>query len=594
MKKINKYLILTIAVFGLLFQSCETLELELTENPNALSPDQADPAFLFNRIQMEYLFTVRTFNANGAGLGRINYLGATDYLNFADGGALNGPWTNFYGDMLPDIAALKSIDAGNPDLDLSTNIAIAEIMQAHVMSLLVDYLGDIVFSQANNPAEFPNPMLDDDAAVYAAAEGLLNNAKTLLGVGAPLVGQDLFGGPDWTKVANTILLRMNFNQGNYQAVVDATNVIEDTADDFEFAYGTNVQSPDNRHPGYATDYRDDGANAYQSNWLMHAMAGTWGDFFEDDDPRRRYYFYRQNAATPGNATLLRRESDGAFFLFEAGENAETLECSGNSIFPHLEFTPEEEYWCSVKIGYWGRDFMNSEGTPPDGSLRTTRGVYPVAGLFDDHDDFVKFGDFDGDGSNEVQGYVRASVFLGAGGGGNGITPIYLASYVDFMKAAAALLLNDDATAATFMESAITKSVAKVQTFGSRDPNADLTKAPSADRVTAFIADRVADFNAAAASTGLDGLGFPTAPDKMDILSEQYFIAMYGAGADAFNFIRITGYPRTMPRGWEPNRGLFPRTFLYPSGEASTNPNVIQRADTQTRVFWDNGATSPAN
>ena len=592
MKKIYKLLILTIASTSMLFYSCETIELEDLANPNALTPTDTDPAFLFNAIQREYLFTVSTFNFNGGVLSRGEYLGNSDYFNFAGSGALDGAWNNLYADMLPDIAALKQINAANPDLDLSTNIAIAQIMEAHLLTLFVDYLGDIVWSQANNPNEFPNPILDDGASVYAAADVLLDEAKALLAIGAPLVGADLYGGPDWTKVANTIKMRIDLNLGNDMDVLNATNVITDAADDFQFTYGTNLLQPDNRHPDYAADYQDSGANIYRSNWLMNNMAGTWGDFFEDDDPRRRYYFYRQNALTPGNRTLLNRTSDGAFFILSANPNAETLECSGNAIFPQLEFTPEEDYWCSVKIGYWGRDHFNNEGTPPDGNLRTAGGVYPQGGLFDDHNDFMTW---DGGADQTFVGYGNeAAVSLGVGGGGAGIEPIYLSHNVSFMKAIAAMNMSNPTLAATHLETAITQSIAKVQTFGSLDSSADLSMAPTVARITAFIADKVAEFNDAPATATLDANGFPVENSKMDVLGEEYITALFGGGADLFNFMRQTGAPATLPRGWEVNRGLFPRTFLYPGGEASTNPNVIQRTDTQTRVFWDQGVTNPAN
>ena len=591
MKKIFNLLIVTIATTSMLFFSCETIELERVDNPNALTPSQSDPAFLFNRIQMEYLFTVAIFNGHGGRLGRGEYLGNSDYFNYAGSGALNGAWSNFYADMLPDIAALNSINNANPDLDLSTNVAIAQIMQAHLMTLFVDYLGDIIWSEANNPTEFPSPNLDDGASVYAAARAILVDAKSKLAADAPLAGTDLYGGPDWTKVANTILMRIDLNEGNNMAVLNATNVIADAADDLAFPYGTNLIQPNNRHPDYNADYDNSGANIYRSNWLMHNMAGTWGDFFADDDPRRRYYFYRQNSITPGSQTLLNRTSDGAFFILSASENAETLECSGNSVFPQLEFTPEEDYWCGVKIGYWGRDHFNNEGTPPDGNLRTAGGVYPEGGLFDDHNDFMTW---DGGADQNFVGYFQADVFLGAGGQGAGIEPIYMSHNVDFMKAIAAMNMSNPGLAATYLEAALTKSISKVQSFGSLDPTGDLSMAPDATRVADFIADKVAEFNAAPATSALDGNGFPVEKDKMDILGEEYITALFGGGADIYNFIRQTGYPRTLPRGWEANRGLFPRTFLYPSGEASTNPNVIQRVDTQDRVFWDQGATNPAN
>ena len=35
---------------------CDTLELDLTENPNALSPNQADAGFFLNSIQIDFAF----------------------------------------------------------------------------------------------------------------------------------------------------------------------------------------------------------------------------------------------------------------------------------------------------------------------------------------------------------------------------------------------------------------------------------------------------------------------------------------------------------------------------------------------------------
>jgi len=218
MKKIYKLLILTIASTSMLFYSCETIELEKLDNPNALTPSQADPAFLFNRIQMEYLSSMTIFNGHGGRLAGGEYLGSSDYFNYAGSGALNGAWNNFYADMYPDIEALKQINNANPDLDLSANVAVSQIMQAHLMTLMVDFLGDIVWSEAGNPSEFPNPSLDDGASVYAAADALLDDSISLLAAGAPLVGTDLYGGPDWTKVANTIKMRIDLNTGDYPAV----------------------------------------------------------------------------------------------------------------------------------------------------------------------------------------------------------------------------------------------------------------------------------------------------------------------------------------------------------------------------------------
>src|SRR5690606_12544661 len=131
-------------------------------------------------------------------------------------------------------------------------------------------------------------------------------------------------------------------------------------------------------------------------------------------------------------------------------------------------------------------------------------------------------------------------------------------------------------------------------FGSRDGSADLSFAPDAARIQAFTDDMTAAFDGAAGSTAVDGDGFPVAKDKMDILGEQFFVAMYGAGADAYNFIRRTGYPRTIARSIESNPGPFPRSLYVPDSETSSNINVSQKKRLEEQVFWDTGVNNPAN
>jgi len=610
MKKLYKFLLISVLSSITLFYSCDTLELEQLASPNALSTDQADPDLLLNSIQLSYRGSQRTFQANSADLGRIDYMFGRNYLdNFGDG-TLSGAWNSFYSNNLPNLQAIAVL-AENPEKDLSYHLGMAKTMQAHTLMQLVDFLGDIPWSEAGNPAEFPKPTVDDDESVYNAAIAMLAEAKAhfegTTGIGT---GTDLFYGGDatkWIKLVNTLQMRANLTTKNYAAVVSATNVIESSEDDFQFNYGTNVLSPDTRHPNYASDYTSSGANIYQSNWLINQMIGAfpYGDFSGSTDPRRRYYFYRQSFNTPGSMSIF-RDIDGRFgaagtaYLYNGDGNGETLSCSLQDAPTHMQFTPDEEIWCSMPIGYWGRVHGNDEGTPPDGFTRTAVGVYPSGGSFDGYPDAAPFiAQYDSNG--DYIGYVASinllynqAVGLGNGGSGSGVDPIYLASYVDFMKAEANLALGNTAAAATHLEAGMTKSIAKVQSFGALDSSADFSQAPNASDVAGFIANKVADFNGAASQTALDGTGFPVAKDKMDILSEQYFIAIYGGAGDAFNFIRRTRYPRTLARSIDSNPGTFPRTVLYPSSEVSANSNILQRTDLSATVFWDAGVINPSN
>ena len=169
-----------------------------------------------------------------------------------------------------------------------------------------------------------------------------------------------------------------------------------------------------------------------------------------DDPRRRYYFYRQGWITPGNSGML--------FAFEAGpynwplswggssadtENGESHSCSLQVNPPHLDFTPDADYngmkgrWCANFLGYWGRHHGNDEGIPPDNFTRTAVGVYPAGGSFDNQPDIPNYDNYGSLGATAAG--IKGAVGLGNGTGGAGIWPIYLSSYVHFMKAEAAVV-----------------------------------------------------------------------------------------------------------------------------------------------------------
>ena len=595
MKKTYNILVIVFLLGLTVFQSCETVELEKLEDPNYLSPDQADPSLLFNNVQLSYKNAVTSFNNIGAQLSRIDQMSGRVYVTNYTGGSLNGAWNNLFSTMNPDISLIESL---NEDGSQNYLIGASKAMQAHLMMLLVDYLGDITWSEANMPKDFPNPAIDDDEAVYQAALALLNDATSLMQGASLGTATDLYYEGDsskWIKYINTLKMRAALTTGDYTGVINATNVIETEEDNFAFAYGTNLQQPDTRHPDYASDYTDSGANLYRSNWLMNLMIGELGDISGDDDPRRRYYFYRQAGVTPGSFTNMLYELNNQFYIYPdalglSTEDAQTLACSVQDTPNHLQFTEEENYWCSMRLGYWGRIHGNNEGIPPDSFGRTAVGVYPAGGRFDDNQDWITL--IDPSEDPPVIEFYDAAVGLSLGAGGAGIEPIILSSFVEFWRAEAYTMLQRDAEAASAIEAGVTESVSYVTSF--TDTTADLSLEPTAEEISDFIGATVQEFTDAPRTTGLDAQGWPIEKAKLDILGEQFFIAMYGGGADGFNFIRRTGYPRTLARNIDPNPGPFPRTLLYPSDEVNANPNLNQRQDNLTQVFWDSGVTHPAN
>ncbi|MEM0931122.1 MAG: SusD/RagB family nutrient-binding outer membrane lipoprotein [Bacteroidota bacterium] len=563
MKRIFKKFGSSALVATLLLGACETIELDLADNPNQLSLDQSSADLLLNSIQIDFATFVELMGQNGADLVRIGYLNGRNYQNITNLSPvqLNLEWNIAYqGDnaeslpsglevngILADIRALAPEAEAN---ELFRHTAIAQFIEAFTIVTLVDFFGDVPYSEAiQATAETPilNPNVDSGASIYAAAQALLTSA--IANFERDVVNEPpndfYYNGNwgNWVKACNTLRMKIYLQSrlvdadavGNFTAIVNEGNFIDETSEDLEFQWGTNAILPDARHPRYADNYTPSGGSDYLPNWLMNLMD-------EGDDPRIRYYFFRQVNAVPGE---------------EIPPDEENLACS-------LEPTPQHYTdggftFCTLPNGYWGRDHGQNAGIPPDGFLRAVYGVYPSGGIFDD---------------SRFEG-----LSVGDGGGGAGVTPILLASWVDFMRAEIAMLA-DPSSGEAFVLAGLSKSVAKVQSFGSLDSSADLSFAPTAGAVTNH------SNNVSTAFTSADDDG------KWDVLAEQFLIALYGNGIDGYNFYRRTGFPTTLQANLEPEPGAYIRSLNYPADFVNNNSSVDPKPNQTIQVFWDTNPASP--
>jgi len=525
----------------LVLASCETTELDLTSNPNALSPEQADPEFFLNSIQVDFAFWVHSMGDRGSALTRVRYMSGRTYNNIYSPDSWNGLWSSAYRGMLEDIRLMNLLAE---ERGLIVHQGMGKVFQAYIMLTLVDYFGDVPYSEALQGSEgLLNPVVDGGKSVYDAALLLLDGAIANFNTGGPAPVNDFYYGGDtdkWIKAAYSIKKKALLNTGDFGAYSGITDYIKTSADDFQFKWGTNQSTPDTRHPIYRYNYTSTGGGEYMSNWMMYNMLNGHGN---TTDPRIRYYYYRQVSQTPG---------------FDSAANEEVLECgiSGYYVPPQLRgndtpFCAPTNAGSKPSSGYWGRDHGNDNGTPPDGFLRTLRGVYPAGGVFDDR---------------SFEGQVA-----GAGKAGAGITPILLSSWMHFMNAEVASNSGGDPKAETLV--ALEQSLKKADDLGG--------DAIEQKIIDAYVAAFTSDWNAA-----------NTDADKLDMWATEYFISLVGNGIDAYNSYRRNGYPSTLQPNVEPDPGSFPVSQYYPANYVNTNKNAAQRASKSERVFWNtNGATN---
>ena len=524
----------------LVLVSCETTELDLTDNPNALSPSQADPTFFLNSIQIDFAFWVNSMGDRGAELTRINYMSGRTYNNIYSPDSWNGIWSSAYRGMLEDIRLMNLLaeEAG-----LNYHRGMGKVFEAYILMTLVDYFGDIPYTEALQGGEgILNPEADSGASVYSAAIALLDSSIADFIAEGPVPSNDYFYGGDaskWIKAANSIKKKALLNQGDFSAYNAISNYISEPEDDFQFSWGTSAATPDTRHPYYRSSYTSTGGNEYMSNWMMFKMLNGHGG---NTDPRINYYFYRQVSETPG---------------FDSAANEEVLECGLPGYYVPPQLRGDDTPFCAPTNsaskpagGYWGRDHGNDNGIPPDGFLKTLRGVYPAGGTFDDR---------------SFSGQIAGDGLAGAG-----ITPVMLSSWMHFMNAEVAVSTGGDPTTETL--TALEQALNKADDLGGPEM--------AQEDVDAYVAAFTSDWSAASSVS-----------EKLDMWATEFFISMAGNGIDAYNSYRRNGFPRDVQPNIEPDPGQFPLIQYYPANYVNTNKNASQRANKNERVFWNSNGPS---
>jgi hypothetical protein len=453
--KYFKSIALTLIV--LLASSCN---LDLLDDPNAVKLNQTNPSLLLNNIQVELAGFFNTASTFGMQVSRLQNSGGSVYENFTNPQAYDGLWTTAYAGVLTDCDILiKQADAGQ----FTIHAGMARLMQAYTLSVLVDFFGDVPFSQAFLGQENLNPTVDGDEQLYPAIIAIVDqaiaNLRTAPSALAPAITDFYYGGTvaNWIRFGNSLRFKLYLNMKNANqalattginaVLADAGGLITTQGQNFVFRYATNTADPDVRHPRFVGNYIT-GAGDYMSNYLM------WQMFHGYDmiDPRMRFYFYRQRSANSGDPNEIRCvvQSAPPHYAFSTG----TAVIPGKpGLPPGINPSPGNVAWSRyfcypTNVGYWGRDHVDPQGIPPDGLARTTWGSYPAGGRFDAN----------------VNGGVNNPAL---GMRGAGMQPIMMRSFVNFMRAEAALTLTGTTgsgavTAQTEFAAGITNALADVR------------------------------------------------------------------------------------------------------------------------------------
>lgn len=575
MRKLNKlYLIVAFMFVG---YSCEITDLDQLNNPNAVTTENAGIDLYWNSIQTSFPGWWYGNQTPMLQLARVACMtGGSSYAEAYTPSGFNGSWDFVYSGLVPDIDAMISAAT---ETESWVYVGAGKILKGYALQMLVDKHGAIPYSEAWQGTANLSPKVDDAQSVYAAVAGLYDEAIADLGktaIGAPAV--DIFYGGDkakWVKLANTLKFRMALNEGNAAGVASALSagVIESSADDWTFTYGSNRQNPDSRHPWYSGAY-ESFSGPYQSNYFM------W-ELMEEkpfSDPRLRYYYKRQDLQIVGEDLFtidcVVPETRPAWYdnqyVNAYGETKTWPFCAGSSL------TTVD---AANAKGYWGRDHGNNDGTPPDGQKRTHRGIYPAAGAYDD-----------GNAATETDGAVEAGLAPTIhtqqsgtmGGGGDGHAPLLMAANVYFMRAEAALDGFSSESAKDMLEAGIRESISSIMSYSNSwgttgDFDGDGVGAEPGDQLINNYVNYVLNAYDAAADNEA----------KMNIIVKEHRLASFSNGIEVYNAMRRTGHPTEMQGPMkQTDAGTFPRLFPYPSNFSNLNANAPVRTDLGEKIFWD--------
>ena len=435
----------SVAVVAALFAvvSCETIETDLTEDPNQLTANDANIEFLFNSNQIALVSFFQNLQFQEATVSRMELMrNSPFYASQYDAGSFDGAWTRAYANLLNETKQLKVIAAEiETDVVNANNyIAAAQILEAYTIVTLVDTFGDIPFSEALQGSDNFDPGRDSGESVYAAARELLLNAIVRInGTNSVDLASDLYFNGDmnkWKALANSLLLKVavssrlnNSNEATEaNAVINGADFISSNAGDFEFKWSTSAE-PESRHPLFQAQYVG-GAGTYMSNAMLSRM---------DGDPRFNYYFYQQDGADP-------------FQYPPAGGN-----------------------------GFEGRAHGDAgPSVASDYPRITVHGLYPAGGKYNDG----------------TTGATSGTM----GAAGAGISPIMTHAFTQFLLAEAQLTLNNNAGAArNALIAGVTASMDKVTGFQGGAGGAD--NEPTDGEIQAYTDSVGTAFDAASNPNG---------------------------------------------------------------------------------------------
>jgi hypothetical protein len=352
--------------------ACDFIEVS-GSNPNVVPSASADQ--LFTAIQANTFFFAESQIARLSSLwiqqmaGTDRQFQILDQYSFGED-ALDGEMAAIYtGGGLIDIRrAISKAEEANRQV----YAGILKIHEAYLVGMGASIWGDIIYSQAVDQEQFPTPELDEQAAVYAAVQALLDEAIADLqtGSGAFFPGSVDFNfsgdASRWTAVANTLKARfyIHWAKAQQQGSALATTAcggdcVQKAITAAQSGIMTSAGSWTAKHSQSSTAanfwhqfLRDRSGYISGGAYLINSLNNGTPSVFADDDPRLAIYFTEGSGDFEGQYIGSPPGSSSE----DPGVNSSQLNVPGEADFPQPIMTcAENQFILAEAQVYAGND-----------------------------------------------------------------------------------------------------------------------------------------------------------------------------------------------------------------------------------------------
>ncbi len=234
---------MTMALF--LFGACESFVNGIDEDDITRAQD-AELRYVVTSAQLNYMGTLEGDLARLCGLWSGYFVGvggrqpASYYGYNVSAVSSNGWWNSVYA------ASLKNIRIGQQKamlLDNRSTLGMFRVMEASLLGTAAALWGDVPFSQAVSPDQYPDPRFDSQVEVVDKLVVLLDSAIVNLQSTSLRTGDFLHGGTtpntNWILAAQSVKARLLLYRKDYSNALTAANAgIQLPANDLVTKHGT--------------------------------------------------------------------------------------------------------------------------------------------------------------------------------------------------------------------------------------------------------------------------------------------------------------------------------------------------------------------